>query len=178
MGRTQRGNNNAYCQDNVLSWTDWDLDDERRVLLGYTQAMVRLRQAHPVFRRIQFFRGVHTARGEKDITWLRPDGHEMTEADWSQPLVPAVGMMLAGDGIPQVDDEGDQVVDDTFLVLLSSSKTPVSFVVPAPDRRSETALWTVVVDTRVAKVPAGGQVAGGGAVVMAPYSAVVLRWTP
>jgi glycogen operon protein len=181
MGRTQRGNNNAYCQDNALSWTDWELDDERRALLGYAQAMVRLRQAHPVFRRIQFFRGVHTARGEKDITWLRADGREMTAADWSQPAVPAVGMMLAGDGIPQVDDEGEPVVDDTFLVLFSSHKAPVSFVVPVPvsvPRPSETALWTLVVDTRVAKVPAGGWVAGGGVVVLAPYSTVVLQWTP
>src|ERR1019366_9318807 len=91
IGRTQRGNNNAYCQDNELSWFDWNLGDAERELYAYTRAMVRLRQSHPVFRRIQFFRGVHTLRGDKDIPWLRPEGREMAVADWSAPAAPVVG---------------------------------------------------------------------------------------
>jgi isoamylase len=169
IGRTQRGNNNAYCQDNELSWFDWNLGDAERELLAYTRAMVRLRQSHPVFRRIQFFRGVHTLRGAKDITWLRPDGREMAEADWSAPAAPVVGMMLAGDGIPSVDDEGEPVMDETFLVLLSASRESVSFVVPKPGP------WTIAVDTRVARVPHGGLVQGGALVVMAPFSVIVLE---
>jgi isoamylase len=168
IGRTQRGNNNAYCQDNEISWFDWEIDPAKRSLFEFARSMVQLRQMHPVFRRIQFFRGVHTARGAKDITWLRPDGREMTATDWTTPGVAAVGMMLAGDGIPSVDDDGEPVVDDTFLVLLSASPQQVSFVVPRAGS------WSVVVDTRVARVPPGGPAPEGEAVVMAPFSMIVL----
>jgi len=171
MGRTQRGNNNAYCQDNELSWHDWELAPGQREMLAFTRGLITLRQAHPVFRRMQFFRGVHARSGHKDITWLRPDGREMNEADWNASPTgpgPTVGMMLAGDGIPSVDDDGEPVVDETFLVLLNAGKLAVSFVLP-------TGVWSIVVDTRSAKVPPGGDFEGGRGVVMAPFSTLILR---
>jgi isoamylase len=168
IGRTQRGNNNAYCQDNEISWYDWALDDERQGLLGFVRALLRMRKEHPVFRRIEFFRGIYAPRGgHKDITWLRLDGHEMEADDWSEPANAVICMMLSGDGIASVDDDGEPIVDDTFLVLKNAETNPVSFrlLLPGP--------WTRIVDTSEERVPCGGEV--GGQVTVGPHSIVILQ---
>src|SRR6185436_12770212 len=102
MGRTQRGNNNAYCQDNELSWHDWSLDRRRKALLDFTRRLIRLRRRHPVLRRKQFFYGRAIYSDLKDLTWFRPDGREMTEADWQNGLTRCFGLRLAGDAIAEV----------------------------------------------------------------------------
>jgi glycogen operon protein len=145
IGRTQRGNNNAYCQDSELSWVDWDLDEEGRALLEFVRRMVGIRRAHPVFRRHRFFRGraIHGA-GIKDIVWLRPDGEEMTDDEWEHAFARSLGVYVGGAALEEMDRRGHRLVDNNFLVLLSSHHETIPFTLPAP--RPGTA-WQVLVDT-------------------------------
>src|SRR4029434_1831796 len=94
MGRTQNGNNNAYCQDNELSWIDWRLDGRRKALLAFTRFLIRLRRPPPVVRRKQFFDGRAIYSEVKDLTWVRPDGREMTDEDWNNGLTRGLGLRL------------------------------------------------------------------------------------
>jgi glycogen operon protein len=145
-GRTQQGNNNAYCQDNELSWHDWNLDGSRKALLGFTRRLIRLRRRHPVFRRRQFFYGRRLHGSEvKDLAWFRPDGKEMTEEDWNNPHTRCFGLRLAGAAIPEVDARGRPIVDATFLMLLNGHHESLPFVLPAHRRGVR---WQAVVDTR------------------------------
>lgn len=147
IGRTQQGNNNAYCQDNDLSWHDWNLTAEDRDLLGFVRQLIALRQRHPVFRRRRFFQGRNIHGSEiKDIVWLRPDGREMDEADWSQGYLRALGIVLAGDAIEESDARGNRIVDDTFLLLLNAHHEAIPFLLPSADG---TAPWSVVLNTHV-----------------------------
>jgi glycogen operon protein len=130
IGRSQRGNNNAYCQDNELSWFDWDHQDG--ALLAFTQRLISFRRAHPVFRRRHFFHGESLgATGATDIAWFRPDGSEMKAEDWSSGFGKAVGVFLNGKAIPSPDERGERVVDDTFLVLFNAHHEPLEFSMPA-----------------------------------------------
>ncbi|HEX3061421.1 MAG TPA: glycogen debranching protein GlgX, partial [Usitatibacter sp.] len=102
VGRTQQGNNNAYCQDNEINWHDWYWDDARWSLLNFTKKMIRLRKAHPIFRRRDFFHGVLVGdSGRKDVAWLKPDGHEMTVEEWEKDFARCLGMWLNGEGLPE-----------------------------------------------------------------------------
>jgi len=145
IGRTQNGNNNAYCQDNELSWLDWRLDGRRKALLAFTRFLIRLRRHHPVLRRKQFFYGRAIHSEVKDLTWVRPDGREMTEDDWNNGLTRCLGLRLGGDTIEDVDDHGDRIMDDTFLILLNAYWEPLPFVLPAHRRGVR---WEPVLDTR------------------------------
>jgi isoamylase len=146
IARTQRGNNNAYCQDNEISWIDWNVDRADEELLEYTRYLVRLMKNHPSLRRRTFFQGRQIlGSGVKDLTWFRPDGLEMVAADWQAKGAVAFGLRLAGDAIDEVDRRGNPVFDDTMLLLLNSHWKPVSFVLPiqsAPTR------WELLLDTR------------------------------
>ena len=118
IARTQRGNNNAYCQDNELSWIDWNLDRSAEELLEFTRYLVRLNQQHPGLRRRTFFQGRQILGSEaKDITWVRPDGQEMADADWQTKTSAAFGLRLAGDAIDEVDRRGRPVVDTRRILL-------------------------------------------------------------
>jgi isoamylase len=148
LGRTQQGNNNAYCQDNELSWYDWSLDRADQALLRFTRQLIRLRRRHPVLRRRQFFYGRRIHGSEvKDLAWFRPDGKEMTEEDWNNPHTRCFGLRLAGDGIEEVDARGRRIVDDTFLILINAHHEPVPFLLPAHRRGVR---WDLLVDTRTA----------------------------
>ncbi|HEY7032105.1 MAG TPA: glycogen debranching protein GlgX [Thermomicrobiales bacterium] len=151
IGRTQQGNNNAYCQDNEISWLDWNLDERKAAFLDFTCHLISLRREHPNFRRPKFFqdRAIRGAE-ERDITWLRPDGEEMTDAEWGEDWVRAVGLCLGGEALPEVDANGDQVTDDTFLVLLNGHHQPVPFTIP-PIMSCER--WEVLLDTASDSVP-------------------------
>jgi glycogen operon protein len=138
--RTQGGNNNAYCQDNATSWVDWNLGDEERKLLEFARRLVRLRAAHPVFRRQSFF------TGDGDIGWFRPDGKEMVGPDWERPIAAALGVVLVGDAPAFLDERGRPVRDDTFLLLLVGERIPVAFTLP-PAKWGAT--WELVLDTVV-----------------------------
>jgi glycogen operon protein len=148
IGRTQQGNNNAYCQDNEISWVDWQLDGARRQLLAFTQLLIELRHRHPVLQRRKFFQG-RSIRGSevKDLTWFRPDGKEMSDEDWANLAARCLGLRLAGDAIAEVDDRGRRIVDDTLLILLNAHHEPIPFVLPAHRARVR---WEFVLDTREA----------------------------
>jgi glycogen operon protein len=145
LGRTQHGNNNAYCQDSPLTWIDWNLDDERRDLLEFTRKLIALRRDHPVFRRRRFFRGGRSADGGPgDLTWLRPDGREMGRADWARGDAHALAVHLNGAAIPEADSHGRPVADDVFLLLFNAHWEHVVFRLPPAEFGTS---WSVVVDT-------------------------------
>ncbi|KAF0117572.1 MAG: glycogen operon protein GlgX [Rhodospirillaceae bacterium] len=132
MGRTQRGNNNAYCQDNTISWMDWSLKRaEDRELLEFTRLLVALRRAHPVFQRTTFFTGAMVPYlGLKDISWMSAGGGEMLEEEWQTPFIRCFGFHLGG-ATDEVGPDGAPVVDDRFLVLLNAHDGPVAFRLPS-----------------------------------------------
>ncbi len=146
IGKTQQGNNNAYCQDNELSWVDWNLDQGRQELLQFTKSLIQLFHEHPVLRRRKFFHGREIRGSEvKDLTWFRPDGKEMTDQDWGNPEIRFLGLQLAGDAVDDVDDQGNPIIDDTLLVLLNAHHEPVSFVLAA---HGAAIRWELILDTR------------------------------
>ena len=130
IGRTQHGNNNAWCQDNEISWLDWELDAEKEQLLAFTRRLVELRRRHPVFRRSRFLNGRSDRPTLPDSWWLRPDGRRMTQQDWETPGTHVVGLYLNGAEIGSRTPEGEAVVDDSFLLLLNATHEPVHFVLP------------------------------------------------
>ncbi|HEX8803441.1 MAG TPA: glycogen debranching protein GlgX [Acidimicrobiales bacterium] len=143
VGRTQHGNNNAYCQDNETSWFDWDQVDEE--LLEYTTALIALRTAHPVFRRRRWFQG-RPLRGTADVVWLKSDGTEMTEQDWTSGHAAGIGLYLNGDAISSPDPRGQRVVDDSFLLLLNAWQEPLDWRIGT----AWGAAWERVLDTTAA----------------------------
>jgi glycogen operon protein len=145
IGRTQRGNNNAYCQDNELTWYDWDLTKGQRELLQVTQRLIAFRKNHPVLRRRTFFQGRRIRGSEiKDIAWFSASGHEMTDEEWTAGQVRSMGMRLSGDAIEEADEFGRPIVGETLLILLNAHFEALPFVLPA--HRASTR-WIVVFDT-------------------------------
>ena len=173
MGRTQRGNNNAYCQDNAVSWVDWDLQPWQHELLEFTRGVVALRRNHPVFGRKYFFEGAAPAPGRpKDLAWLRGDGQEFTEIDWHFSDNRMIGMFLSGD-LRTRGPQGEPVQDDSFLLVLNGSVHGGTFVLPGEPFGST---YEVVVDTETAHSGESGEIhKTGSAVAMAPFSAKLLR---
>jgi isoamylase len=144
IGRSQNGNNNAYCQDNDLSWIDWVLDDEKRKLLAFTQRLIAMRHAHPVFRRRDFYKGRPVrGPGVKDIVWLRPEGGEMTDDEWNRHHARCLGVYLAGEGLTETDERGQPLRDLSFLVLFNAHHEAIPFKLPdyAGGR------WRALIDT-------------------------------
>jgi isoamylase len=143
FGRSQRGNNNAYCQDNELSWFRWDEVDEE--LLAFSRDLIRLRHEHPVFRRRRWFQGrpLHGS-GTTDIGWLTPEGEEMGDEDWEAGFARSLQVFLNGKGIASPDDRGNKVLDDSFLVLFNAHHEPLPFTLP-PEAWAPR--WQVVLDT-------------------------------
>jgi isoamylase len=175
IGRTQRGNNNAYCQDNAISWYDWNLDDRASALLAFTQRLVAIRKAQPVLRRRRFFRGQPDHPDEaKDLAWLRPDGREMTAADWTDPNRAAIGLYLAGDEIDERDAAGRPIVGDSLGLLLNAGTTPLSFDLPSLEP-NQPDCWEALFDTAQPEQTMPRVFAAGEAVPMAPRSVVLLR---
>ena len=152
IGRSQGGNNNAYCQDNEVSWYNWDISSEEQSLFTFTSALIMLRAAHPVFRRRQFFQGRSIYGADiKDLSWFRPDGEEMTEEDWKQGYVRCLGVRLAGDRIEEKDHLGNPILDDTFLLLINAHHEPIQFTLPPPSANMQ---WQLVLDTVQDVIPA------------------------
>ncbi|HEU5416933.1 MAG TPA: glycogen debranching protein GlgX [Streptosporangiaceae bacterium] len=167
LGRTQRGNNNAYCQDNEISWVAWpaaaaprsgpspagqDDDQASEALLDYARALIRLRASHPVFRRRRFFQGEPLAgRPDQvgDIAWFTPSGEEMTGEDWAAGFAKSLTVFLNGDGISEPDQRGQRVRDDSFLLLFNASEADLKFAIPAARYGDQ---WQRVLDTAM---PAG-----------------------
>ncbi len=192
LGRTQRGNNNSYCQDNEISWVDWDAAAKHADLTDFVATLSALRRAHPVFRRRRFFSGQAggSADGQRDIVWLGPSGAEMSDHDWHAGHAKAIAVCLNGDAITEPGPRGERISDDDFILLVNAHGEPVTFTIP-PTVGAPGTTWRVVVDT--GQVPAlaatGGTrlaVAGGAVggdpspgapltVGLAPRSLVLLR---
>jgi isoamylase len=144
LGRTQQGNNNAYAQDNEISWLDWQLDERRRTQLEFTRYLIQLQKQHPVFRRKKFFQG-RRLRGSdvRDLTWLNPSGEQMSDDDWEAEWTRILGVRFAGDALGEVDENGELLEDDTLLLLMNAHTEPVPFRLPGADG----VVWDVLVDT-------------------------------
>jgi glycogen operon protein len=131
LGRSQRGNNNAYCHDSELSWLDWNLDEPRRQLLDFTREVFRLRRENPVFRRRGFFSGGSVPRGGgKDVTWVRADGREMTAEDWHDPQLRVLGMLVHGQASDELDERGRPNRGATLLLLVNGGSRARHFALP------------------------------------------------
>jgi isoamylase len=143
IGRSQNGNNNGYCQDNEISWFDWESADKD--LLEFTRQLIQLRKEHPVFHRRRWFQGrpIHGAQ-VTDIGWFTPDGAEMTPEDWNGGFAKALGVFLNGEGIQSPDARGERVVDESFYVLFNAHHEPLQFTLPKRDWGDQ---WVVVLDT-------------------------------
>jgi glycogen operon protein len=159
-GRTQGGNNNAYCQDNEISWFDWENADED--LIQLTSRLIEMRRNHPVFRRRRWFLGspIH-GEGVEDIGWIKPDGREMEEADWQQGFVKTLGVFLNGEAIPNLDARGERVRDSSFYLLFNAHDQPVPFQLP--ERADWGDRWEKVLDTRDPLPEAPGEIVPAGA---------------
>jgi glycogen operon protein len=145
IGRSQQGNNNAYCQDNEISWTHWDLTPDQREFVEFTSRLVAIRREHPVLRRRRFFRGrAVRGAGVKDIAWLDPVGVEMTDESWSEGYVRCLGVRLEGNAIDEVDERGHPIVGDTLLLLLNAHHDRIDFTLP-PEGDDER--WVRLLDT-------------------------------
>ncbi len=145
IGRTQRGNNNAYCQDNEISWFDWESADT--CLLEFIRGLIALRREHPVFRRKKWFHG-RPIRGtqDHDIGWFTPDGREMADENWEEHFARSIGIFLNGDGISSMDERGNRIVDDSFYLLINAHHEPIVFTVPSATLGKT---WAVVFDTTI-----------------------------
>jgi len=161
MGRTQGGNNNAYCQDNETSWFDWSLKEENADLIALTARLAEFRREHPVFHRRRFFHGrpIH-GTDVTDIGWFRSDGTEMEEEDWESGFAKSIGLFLNGEAIPDPDPRGEKITDDSFLLLLNAHHENLPFTIPKKDWGDH---WVVVLDTDdLALRPEAGAVTAPG----------------
>jgi glycogen operon protein len=173
LGRTQRGNNNAYCQDNEISWYDWsDVDHE---LLAFTTRLLRVRRHHPVLRRRRFLTGVEA----HEVGWYEPSGAAMTDASWNDPEARAVAVHLDGRHDPDLAEDGTPLLDDDLLLCVNAWWEPLEFTVPVIDADPS---WTVLLETadpgvgETAEPSRPGPVlTSGSRVVVAGRSLVVLR---
>jgi isoamylase len=170
ISRSQRGNNNAYCQDNDISWYNWELDEDREKSLAFVKLLIRLRCEHPALRRRKFFQG-RSIRGTdvKDIMWLRPDGQEMSDEDWNASWARCIGVFLAGEIPGEVDAKGSPLVDKSLIVLLNSSPDSIQFKMP-----ESIAKWHIEVDTRAADVRSGNRTVNSGETTEVAGRSVVL----
>jgi len=166
VARSQAGNNNAYCHDGPLTWLAWSPSPAQEAQREFTRRLIALRLTEPVFHR-------RTFTTTRDLAWVRPDGKEMTTADWHDPATRAFGLLLRGDRIEELNEDGAPRVGATFLVLVNAHPTAIAFTLPAPPGAAR---WASVLDTRDWTPPAGAPVhAGGDAYALADRSLVVLR---
>ncbi|WP_344470254.1 glycogen debranching protein GlgX [Nonomuraea monospora] len=144
IGRTQRGNNNAYCQDNELAWVDWSLVNAESELLEFVQALSKLRREHPVFQRRRFFHGRHPDNGARDLVWLTPGGREMTAGDWHISYAKSLMVYLNGEAITEMGPRGERIADDSFLLLINAHHESLPFTLPGEELGDR---WLPVLDT-------------------------------
>src|SRR6266851_6491136 len=141
---TQQGNNNAYCQDNEISWLSWEHDEKQKALCEFTKKLIEFRRYHPVFRRPKFFQGRRIRGSEiKDVMWFNPGGNEMSDEEWASPLVRCLGVLLCGDTIDVLNFEGQPIRDETFLFLINAYFEPIPFVLAGQEKIE----WQLILDT-------------------------------
>ncbi len=177
MGRTQRGNNNAYCQDNELSWFDWEHIDES--LLEFTRSVIKLRADHPIFRRRGWFQGRELHGSEvKDMAWFTPEAREMSEEDWQVGYAKSLGVFLHGAATQRPGEHGERVKDDSFYVIFNAHHEPLPFALPPQQFGGH---WMRVLDTSTDALPElrrsrrAQQLQAGEQIEVQSRSVVVLR---
>ncbi|MDP2014322.1 MAG: glycogen debranching enzyme GlgX, partial [Actinomycetota bacterium] len=172
FGRTQQGNNNAYCQDNETSWIEWQLTQEQQDLLTFNQHVMQIRKAHRAFRQRYFFDGrPMTEGGPKDLAWIAADGHEVPESAWHDGGQRTLGMYIAGD--LQDRPDGPPVSDDSFLLIIHAGEDPHEFTLPG---QPYGASYLRILDTDAdLSVPALANEPAGGTLTLAPRSLVLFR---
>jgi len=172
LGRTQRGNNNAYCQDNELNWVNWELDAAQQEFLDFTKRAIALWREQPVLQRRKFFQG-RRIRGSdvKDVVWLEPSGKEMTDEAWNAAFIRCLGVRLAGDIMDELDDRGERIIGDTLLLLMNAHDEMISFALP---REQEGRMWERLMDTANPTV-SDGTFAGGAQYELQGRSLVMMR---
>ena len=172
-GRTQGGNNNAYCQDNEISWFDWEWSAEQRGLHSFTRKLIQLRRENPIFHRRRFFNGRTLGDDNlSDVLWINPSGDEMSGSDWSSTSVRCLGMLLNGEGMDEYDERGRRIKDDIFLIILNAYWEQVDFVLPGV---KEYTRWEAIVDTHADEVPAGDDLLANDTFKVGPRAAHVFR---
>ncbi|MEV1168297.1 glycogen debranching protein GlgX [Nonomuraea sp. NPDC049784] len=170
LGRTQKGNNNGYCQDNELTWVDWSDVRENWLLLEFTQSLAALRKRHPVFRRRRFFYG-KPVRGQNDIAWLTPTGEEMTDSDWNVGYAKSLAVFLNGEAITEPDRRGRPIRDDSFLLLFNAHHDTIKFTIP----KDYGEMWQTEIDTAMPIKLDARMCRGGEAIEVPGRSVRVLR---
>jgi isoamylase len=170
LGRSQQGNNNAYCQDNDISWYDWENTDDE--LLAFVQKLIAFRREHPVLRRHRWFQG-QPIRGSVDISWFRPDGGEMDDADWNNGFAPSIGVYLNGDAIPGRDERGQPITDQSILLLLNAYHEAIAWQLPTQWGTQ----WQVALDTTEAR-PALAEIDANESLATDGRSILVLAAAP
>jgi glycogen operon protein len=145
LGRTQHGNNNAYCQDNETSWTNWNLSPADRDFLVFVKRLIHIRKDNPVLRRRKFLQGRRIrGKGVLDITWLDPSGREIADDTWTSPDARCLGMRLNGDAIDELDERGERIVGATLVILINGGADAIPFVLPAVASEER---WETLTDT-------------------------------
>jgi isoamylase len=173
MGRTQQGNNNTYCQDNELTWLNWDLDEQETDLLAFTTSLIHTRLEHPVFRQRRFFKGAAELGGESalgDIAWFEPNGQHMSPEAWATAYARSLTVFLNGSAIAEPDSRGEPIVDASFLIMFNASTGNITFTVPAADYGAD---WQVAFDTANLIAP-GTTISAGASTEVSAHSIVVL----
>jgi glycogen operon protein len=178
IGRTQQGNNNGYCQDNEISWYDWENADQE--LLEFTRRLIRMRMRHPVFCRRRWFQG-RAIRGSRvsDIAWFTPGGTEMSEEDWQAGFAKSLGVFLNGRAIPTPNERGEPVVDDTFYAMFNASHEALDFTLPAAKWGKK---WVELLETdessdEMDEQKSGGTFKPGATIAVQAWSMALLRQT-
>ncbi|MDT8379353.1 MAG: glycogen debranching protein GlgX [Desulfotignum sp.] len=171
LGRTQQGNNNAYCQDNEISWYDWENVDE--TLLEFCQKLIQYRKDHPVFRRRGWFHGrsIHGSEID-DIRWFTMEGEQMAEEDWGLGFTKSLGVFLNGATIPNPNPRGEPVIDDNFYLIFNAFHEPLQFVLPCPDYGAN---WVKDLDTGTGWLEEPKSMKAGDTIMVEARSLVVLR---
>lgn len=177
FNRTQAGNNNAYAQDNKVSWIDWQLDQEDKDLLAFTQNVIALRKEEPLLRRRRYFRGrPDTPDTLKDVAWLRPDGEEMTHDDWTADVADPLILRLSGTAIDEADELGERIRTSSLLVILHSWEQDIDVVLPDPNGDTGQKAWTPILSTNEPNgLPDGATILAGSKLSIPARTVLVLR---
>jgi isoamylase len=172
-GRTQQGNNNAYCQDNEISWFNWDWNDDERLLHSFTRNLIRLRRDNLIFHRRRFFSGqtIHDS-DLGDILWISASGKEMSQEEWNSTHTRGLGMLLNGEGMLEFDERGRRVKDDIYLLLLNGWWEGLEFVLPGIKAYSG---WELIVDTNTSEIPVGTNYLANTKYLLSPRSLSLFR---